>query len=359
MNAQQLIENVNGQFGYYRPYTKPETGDTVWITLTNAAGYPVEVKRDDYASGPLKNVTALPLDSYKALDKAILGASQEYESAFDDVLKNGLTVDISKFAKTFTSRKVGDTEDAVVDMDGISKRAVSTPVHDVDTLPNFVISKHFEISWRDKGSFGSLPYQDGDTGIEWDKSMLEEGVRRIKNKQEDIIFDGWATPYAGSYIYGYCNFGSRNTVSLGYDWSSTSTTTAQVFSDVLKLRKAAFIDNYVPLNKGNLYIHPDAEFQFSKDYSDNYGKTLRERVLALSGIDDIKVSSKVPAAKQVVLVRMESNSVRIVQGTKGIMPIMWQTEGGQMDRMSLISIQNPQMRADINGRTSITHGTKA
>ena len=359
MNAQRLIENVNGQYGLYRPFTKPETGDTVWVTLTNAAGNPVDVKRDDYASGFLKNVTALPLDSYKALDKAIMGCNQEYETAFDDVLSYGLTVGISKFDKTFTSRKIGETEDAVVDMDGIANRKVDTPTFDVDTLPNFVIHKDFEIGWRDKGSFGSLPYASGDTGIEWDKSMLEEGVRRIKNKHEDMIFDGHAVPYAGSYIYGYCNFGERNTVSLTYEWGVTGTTAAQVFIDILAMREACFTDNFVPYNRGILYIHPDCEFQFSRDYSDSYGKTLLERVLAISGIDAVKVSSKVPAAKQCVLVRMESNSVRIVQGTKGIVPIMWQTEGGQMDRMSLISIQNPQMRADVDGQTSITHGTKA
>jgi len=47
--------------------------------------------------------------------------------------------------------------------------------------------------------------------------MLEEGVRKIKNKHEDIMFDGHAVPYAGSYIYGYCNFGSRNEQALTYD----------------------------------------------------------------------------------------------------------------------------------------------
>ena len=364
MNIQKAIENVNGQYGLYRPYTKPNAkgeyvDPTVYITLTNSAGMPVEVKRDDYASGFLKNVTALPLDSYKALDKAILGANQEYETAFDDVLSYGLTVGISKFDKTFTSRKVGDTEDAVVDMDGISNRKADTPTFDVDTLPNFVVSKYFEIGWRDKGSFGTLPYASVDTGIEWDKSMLEEGVRKIKNKHEDIMFDGHAVPYAGSYIYGYCNFGSRNEQALTYDWSLIATTAAEVFTDVELMRTACFIDNHVPLNRGILYIHPDVEFQFGRDYKAASERTLLERVLALSGIDAVRVSSKVPAAKQCVLVRMESSSVRIVQGTKGIIPIMWQTEGGQMDRMSLISIQNPQMRADINGLTSITHGTKA
>jgi hypothetical protein len=120
-----------------------------------------------------------------------------------------------------------------------------------------------------------------------------------------------------------------------------------------------FMDNFQPFDKAILYVHPTVADRFVDDYNSYYSKTLRQRILELPGIVDIKVSSYLPTYKNAVLVRMDAKSVRIIQGTNGIVPVMWYDNAGMMDKLTLLSIQEPQLRDDAEGYTSITHGHKA
>jgi len=358
MNINTMLKNIGGEIGGLRPYTKQADNHKVtYVTISNGDGGFREVPAKSLGIPMLANATGLPLESWKAIDKQVMGYQKDYRSAFNDVLNAGLTHSVSAYTKLFTSQKLGGTEAAVKDMDGLSGRRVDSPTFTDDSVPLFVTHKDFEISWRNKGAFGAGTYDQGNLGIDWDSTMMEEGLDKISLMNEEVIFDGYAVPYAGNYVYGYANFGSRNEVDLTYDWSLAATTSAEIYADVKSMWKETFIENLQQLSKGIMYIHPDVADRFVDDYNSYTGKTLRARLLDLDGLDDIRVSSKVPSKNEVIMVRMDGRSVRIIQGTQGIVPVMWYDNAGMTDKLTLLSIQEPQLRADANGYTSITHGT--
>lgn len=356
MNS-NVLNAIGDQLGYLRPYTKAsENHAKTYVKVNYGNGYR-EIEAKNTGLPFLQNVTGLPTDSWKAIDDDVLKAIDDaYCPAWNDVVSRGLTKSVSEYSKLFTSRKMGDTEDAVKDMDGVSNRKADTATFDVDTLPLFVTHKDFEISWRNKGAFGAGVYDKGSIGIDWDSSMMEEGIKNIMRMNENVLFNGWDVPYGGSYVYGYQDFTSRNQTSLTYDWSSSSTTSAQILADVKEMWQDATIDSFQPMSGFILYVHPSAYGRFVDDYTDYYVKTLRDRVLDLPGIEDIKISSYLDSVNDAVLVRMDSASVRVIQGTNGIVPVMWYDNAGMMDKLTLLSIQEPQLRADANGYTSVTHG---
>lgn len=357
MNAEKFMQNTGGQVGLLRPYTKAaDKHEVTYVAVSNGYGGFTEVKASDIGFPFLKNATGLPVDAWKAMDKEVMGYQDNYRSAFRDVINAGLVKDVSKFDKLFYSQKLGAGAGAVKDMDGVSNRKVSEQTFDVDTLPLFVTHADYSISWRDKGNWGSLPYASGGLGIDWDSSKMEEGVRQIERKNEEIIFDGYSVPYAGNYVYGYTNFSDRNQTTLTYTWSTA--TAAQVYADVKDMWEDCFIDNFQPFDNGVLYVAPADYPIFVDDYNSYMGKTLAQRVLELKGIERIEVSSYLSAG-DAVLVRLDGMSTRIIRGTQGIVPVMWFDDSSRMDNLTLMSIQEPQLRADAQGYTSITHGNKA
>ena len=336
-----VLKMVGGQLGLLRPYTKAsENHANTYVQYGNSQDGYFEVNVKDTGIPFLQNVTGLPQDSWKEIDDSVLKeVNDKYMAGWGDVISNGLTKSVSEFTKLFYSQKMSDTEEAVKDMDGVSKRKVDAPVFDVDTLPLFVTHADFEISWRDKGAFGANVYGKGSLGINWDSSMMEEGVKQINRLNEKTLFQGYDVPYGGAYVYGYTDFPSRNQVDLDYDWSSSSTTSANIYADVKKMWKESTIENFQPVSGLIMYIHPDVADRMNDDYNENYPKSLRARLLELEGLEDIKVSSYLPTKNDVVMVRMDSASVRIIQGTAGILPVMWYDNASMQDKLTLLSIQ--------------------
>lgn len=348
------------QYGYLRPYTTEADGHkTAYVTYRMANGKEKAFKLNDVARYYpfMRNATALPLESWKALDLAVMGYAPNYKTAFEDVKSAGLIKTVNEYKKLFVSNKIGATGVAVKDMDGVSNRKTDTPVFTQDAVPLWVTHKDFEISWRDIGAFGSANYDLASLGIEWDETMMQEGVDKIGDLNEYTIFNGYSVPYANNQVYGYCNFTGRNQETLTYDWSSA--TAAEIYVDVKAMWNNSFTDNKQPHADGILYVYSSVYDRFA-EYVDTtyYTKTLRQLCLDLEGLNDIKISDQLPSAKDAVMVRMDAKSVRIVQGTPGIVPVMWYDNPSMQNKLTLLSIQEPQLRADARGYTSITHGNK-
>lgn len=358
-NMEKLIQNINGQIGLLRPWTSPADGyKETYVTLLNKNGVYQEYKLKDLNLPFAKNVTGLPIESWTAIDQQVMDYAKDGAEGWNDVVNAGLIHDVSVYSKKFTSQKIGGTEDAVKDMDGVSNRKVDARTFDVDSIPLWVTHKDFEISWRDRGAYGRLPYDGGNLGIEWDSSAMAEGVYRINQLNEYTLFNGYSVPYDGSYVYGYQNFGGRNQCSLTYDWLDSGTDAGEVFDDILSMYEDCVIDNIQPNSRLHFYFHTAVQKLFMDDYNAYRDGTLYERVMKLAGVEKISFTSQLSSYKNAILVRMDPRSVRIVRGTPGIIPVMWYDNAGFMDKLTLLSIQEPQLRQDAEGYTSITHGLK-
>jgi hypothetical protein len=104
-----------------------------------------------------------------------------------------------------------------------------------------------------------------------------------------------------------------------------------------------------------LYIPSNWELALDDDYKAESDATVRERLLKISGIADVKVADKL-TADYPVLVQMTSDVVRMVNGL-AVTTVQWDTEGGMQVNFKVMAIQVPQIRHDQTGRCGICVGT--
>ena len=90
----------------------------------------------------------------------------------------------------------------------------------------------------------------------------------------------------------------------------------------------------------------DADFKAASD------KTIRQRILEIGGIQDVKVADKLTANK-CVLVQMTSDVVRMVEGLP-VQTFEWQGTSPFTTNYKVATIMVPQIRADQNGKCGVT-----
>jgi hypothetical protein len=129
-------------------------------------------------------------------------------------------------------------------------------------------------------------------------------------------------------------------------------TAAGILQDVLEM-KQSMINSYFQ-GPYQLYIPTAYETVMDDDYdTQTPGTTIRERILKIGGIKNVKVLNKL-TADNVLLVQMTSDVVRLVEGFD-LQNVEWKTEGGMITHNKIMSIVVPQIRSDRNGKCGIVH----
>jgi uncharacterized linocin/CFP29 family protein len=293
---------------------------------------------------PVANAT-LRKDEWKQYDQAILKAAQQRMVGIADLQSRGLTYNISNGLGT-TVLEYEDQSDisaAQVSMDAVTRGQNDRPEFDINYLPLPIIHKDFQINVRALNASRT-------TGQSLDTTMAELAAFKVVELAEQYLFQGWSTfTYGGGTIYGYEDFTHANSVTLSTNWDASDDMGANILSDVRSMKQASINDRFY--GPWVLYVPTDYETVLDNDYVSGYPKTIRERILEISGIQDVKVVDKL-SEDTVILVQMTSDVVRLVNGL-GITTVEWQTEGGMVFHYKIMMIQVPQLRADQNGRTGI------
>lgn len=144
-----------------------------------------------------------------------------------------------------------------------------------------------------------------------DTTNIEEHTRAVIEKLEDTLVNGSDVNQGSNTLPGYTNFSSRETLSFtDVTWSSTASN-ANIVTDVLAMKQAlednGFTGPYV------LYIPSGYSSVMGEDYSAQYSQTVRQRLLSIDGISDIRVLPSLPASN-VLLVQLTSSVVQMPVG---------------------------------------------
>jgi uncharacterized linocin/CFP29 family protein len=211
-------------------------------------------------------------------------------------------------------------------------------------LPMPIVHKDVTLSLRELNAMQNQ-------GRHLDTDHIEEATEAVSSKIEDMLFNGdETTVYGGGQVYGYTTEPNANSVDLSANWDASG---ADIIGDVNNLRRAAIEDNrtgpYV------LYYPPSYSGVMGEDYKTYVSKSVRNRILEIPDIDDVKLSTKLPA-HTVVLVEMRSRTVRLVNPVE-IRAIQWNVEGGMGVRFKILAIMTPQVRSDAAGQSGIVIGT--
>lgn len=295
---------------------------------------------------PIANAT-LRKDEWKQYDQAILEAARLRLTGIQDLISAGLTYDIGNGLGTtvLEYEDMSDIEDAEMDMDAVTRGRNDRPEFSIKYLPLPIIHKDWQINVRVLNASRT-------TGRALDTTMAELAAQKVAEKLESILFNGTSSfTYGGGTIYGYTDFPYSNTGSLTASWALSTTTGSQILTDVLNMIQMSIDVRYY--GPWTLYIPKQYETKMEEDFKAESDLTIRQRLLAIEGIQAVKVSDWL-ADDHVVLVQMTSNVVRLVRGLP-ITNVEWSTEGGMIFHYKVMTIQVPQIRADQNNRTGIVH----
>ena len=140
-------------------------------------------------------------------------------------------------------------------------------------------------------------------------------------------------------------------MTLSVDWDASAKTGPDILADVLAMKQASIDAKfYGPFV---LYVPTAYETVLDEDFSTLKGDiTVRDRLLRVSGIDEVKVVDTM-TANTVVLVQMTADVVREVIGLP-LQTVEWETNGGMITHFNVVQIMVPQIRSDQSGNCGVT-----
>jgi len=296
---------------------------------------------------PIANAV-LRKDEWKQIDEAVMKVRRERLTGIDDLVSRGLTYNLTNpMASTVLEfERMSDSGKAQMDMDGINRGQSDRPQYEIDYLPIPIIHSDFH--------FNSRVLEASRTkGDPLDTTQAENSTRRVAETQEDLLFTDTTYTFGAGTVYSYLNHPNRLTSTIANAWTASSKTGEDIVNDVLGL-KQKMLNNlfYGPFM---LYIPATYETVLDEDYVSGYPKTIRQRILEISGVDDIKVAEHM-ADGNIVMVQMTSDVIRLVDGMTPS-SVQWESQGGFQLNFKILAIRVPQIRTDYNGRTGIVHAS--
>ncbi len=327
--------------GAMRPYVAKEDGQGYVTVYTG--GDPM--KPENYQVRPQANAT-LRRDEWKQLDSAVLKISETRLNGVQDLISAGLTFNLNGMGTTVLEyHTMSNAMSADLTMDAITRGQGDRPTFTTNYIPLPIIHVDYEINARVLEVSRRL-------GNPLDTTSAERAGRKVAEKLESMLFTDTSYSYGNGTIYSYVNEPNRNLVTLSQNWDASGKTGLEIITDVLAMKQSSITAlHYGPWA---LYIPTDYETKMDEDYSTAKGSnTIRQRILAIEGVNSVKIIDTLPD-DTVLMVQMTSDVVRLVRGM-GIQNVEWQTEGRMVTKYKVMTIQVPQIRADVDGNSGIVH----
>ena len=295
-------------------------------------------------SVPINVNAALRRDEWKILDEAVLKIARERLGGFQDVISRGLTYNLTNaMGRTVLEyHDVDDPGEANLSMDGLTRNPNDAPSYGTNYIPLPIVHSDFTFNER-------LLQNSRNMGESIDTTLVEAATRRVLEKLEDMLFTNITYGYGGGTIYSYLNHPDINTVTITTNWDASAKTAAQIVSQVRQMKQALINANH--FGPYIIYIPTDYETVMDDDYTTEHFQTIRERIMKVSGIVDVKVVDRL-TTDNVIMVSLTSDVVRIINGFAPRV-VQWSSQGGMLHNFKVMAIQVPQIRSDQDGNSGV------
>jgi hypothetical protein len=262
---------------------------------------------------------------------------------------------------TLEYESMSDPGEAMVDMDGLSDGRNDSPLFQLRSLPLPITHADFWFSER-----RLAVSRNSSTPL--DTTMAEAAGRRVAEMIERTLIgvetgvtygtqSGGITAHQGtSTVYGYTNFPYRLTKT---DLTTpTGSNPEAVMQDVIEMRELMYSNGF--FGPFMLYTSTGYDVFFDNDYfrtgSTAVQRTLRERLMAIEGIQDIRRLDYLTSGYQMIMVQMTPDVAQAINAMD-ITTVQWESQGGLRKNFKVMAIQVPLLRAPYNGVGAIIHAT--
>lgn len=312
---------------------------------------------------PVFNAMTLPKEAWIELDRTVVKATRQRLRAWSDLAAANPRSVNGMSRMTLEYQAMTDPGEAVVDMDSLSAGRQDRPLFNLKSVPLPITHSDFSFSEREIAV-------SRNSGTPLDTTMAEAAGRRVAEMIEKTLIGtetgvvyGTQSSGAGAHtgssgVYGYTNFPYRVTKT---DLTTpTGSNPEAVMTDVLEM---------IETMQGNGFFGPYMFYHstgYSRYLNDDYFRTgstsavrlLRERILAIEGIADVRRLDYLTSGYQLVLVQMTPDVAQAINGMD-ITAVQWESQGGAKQNFKVMAIQVPLLKSPYNGTSGILHGTTA
>lgn len=214
-------------------------------------------------------------------------------------------------------------------------------------IPIPVTASQFRLDARDLAAGRSMP------GPSIDTVNLEEHTRAVAEKMEDVIVNGSDVNLGANTLPGYTNFTCREQITFSDSaWSAlTPGSMTAAVTDVLAARTALRDNGFT--GPYALYLPSNFDGVIDEDYKAESDRTLRERLLAVDGVERIVVAPALPAS-EVLLVQMTRSVVELAVG-QDLTTVTWDEFGGLAMDWAVLFVGAAALRC-ANARAPLSEG---
>lgn len=301
---------------------------------------------------------ALQYIEWQDIDRAVIPAAVQRMVAVMDLRSRGLEHNLGSIGLTISVwDRVSDITPANITMSAATGGEKDLPAYALQAVPVPIVHKSFSIELRRLEASRMF-------GEALDVTAGDLAGRRVGERVEEMLFVGASMiqvtdPTIGGIatIHGYTTHPDRNIIDMNTIWTVLQGALGQnvvIIEDVMRMQQVSRDARYY--GPWVLYIPNEYEAKFDEDYrgpDSSDTRTVRERVLALSGIEDVKVADFLPN-NNVVLVQLTRDVVDIAVA-QDVTPIQWTLTGGMVEEYKVMFVGVPRLKSDFDGRSGITH----
>jgi len=233
---------------------------------------------------PFATNATLRKDEWEMLDARVNEVMRERLTVADDLRGRGLVKPVSLGTILRVTERLEDFDAAEISFDGDTAPKRDRPSYLRDVIPVPVISKDFQINWRQLEA-------SRNKGEPLDTTAAATAARKVRDAIQDLITNGYGSgPGAGSNsaggtsIPGLTTATNRVSVTATADWDASG---ADIIGDVQEMLAAAYAVNL--FGPFFMYIPKNYWALIQADYSAQKGdRTFLERILAFSDIASVR-----------------------------------------------------------------------
>lgn len=328
------------------------------------ASYPVEeVLRRGLGSPALNSGTTLLKQSWIEIDRTVVKATRQRLRAWTDLAASSTRSGFDAMSNmTLEYQSMTDPGEAVVDMDAVADARADRPLFDLKSVPLPITHSDFFFTKREIAV-------SRNRGTPLDTTMAEAAGRRIGELVEQTVIgtvtgvtygtrtgDASVAHTGTSTVYGYTNFPYRVTKT---DLTvPTGANPEAVMTDVLEMVETMHMNGYY--GPYMLYHSTGYSRYLNDDYfrtgSTSAVRSLRERIMEIEGISDIRRLDYLTSGYQMILVQMSPEVAQAINGMD-VTTVQWEEKGGMLLKFKVMAIMVPLLKTPYNGTAGIIHAT--
>lgn len=293
------------------------------------------------------NNALLQYQEWLDIDRVVIEAAVERLVGVSALISKGLVHNLGSIGLTISQwDRASDLTEATVSMSGVTEGQEGTVDFEEQGVPVPVVHSDWRLNLR-RLEASRL------TGESLDMTMARMAGRVVAEKSETILFAGASVKSGGNSLYGYTNHPHRNTVDMSKQWTDNTKTAAEILTDVQNMLAAARGDNH--FGPFSLYVPGEYEGVLDNDYDTTTatGRTIRQRILQLSGISEIVVADKL-SNHNVVLVELTADVVDMAIA-QDINTVQWESKGGMEQHFKTFAVWAPRIKSHHDGKSGVVH----